>query len=58
MNVTDQFYAPAALLPGKVLPEPRLGEPQIRSGRDGERKNPCPCQESDLSRPTRSHSLY
>jgi hypothetical protein len=32
----------------------RLGEPQSRSGFDGEKKIPAPCQESNPSRPARS----
>jgi hypothetical protein len=49
MGVSDQRHTPAALYPrGKGPPIPivqeagRLGGPQSRSGRRGEKKNPLP----------------
>jgi hypothetical protein len=59
MEMSRHLYAPAALPPGKELLYPldrRLGGPQSRPGRGGEKKNSphCPCQESNPGRPARS----
>jgi hypothetical protein len=54
MEVSGQRHALAALPLGKELPAPmdrKLGEPQSQFGCGGEEKNPCPCQELNLSCP-------
>jgi hypothetical protein len=58
MQVGGQFYAPAALSLGEKSRYPsdrRLGGLQRRSGRGGEeKKNSCPCRESNPGRLARS----
>jgi hypothetical protein len=41
-EVSGQFHAPTALLPGKEQLDRRLCGPQSRSGRGGEEKNSQP----------------
>jgi hypothetical protein len=47
-NFTFSLHSPRYPL------ERRLREPQSRSGRGGEEKNPCHCRDSNLGRPARS----
>jgi hypothetical protein len=57
MKLSGQLHDPAALLPGKSPRYPlgrKLGGPHSRSGRDGEEKSLCPCQESNPGRPARN----
>jgi len=56
LDVSGQRHAPAALASGKgtrYQSGRRLGGPQNRYGSGGEEKNPCPCRESNTSRPAR-----
>jgi hypothetical protein len=57
MEVSGQLHAPVALTTGKCSRyalDRRLGEPQSRSERGGEEKNPRPYRESSPGRPVRS----
>jgi hypothetical protein len=54
MEVSGQLQDPAALPPGKEpldLRDRRLGGPQFRSGRSGEKKNSQPHRESNTRTP-------
>jgi len=61
MEVSGKSHASAALTPDKNFRCPmhsRLGELQNFAVSGGKEKtNPCPCQESNSDRPTRSQTL-
>jgi hypothetical protein len=65
MGVNGQRHAPAALYPRGKKPryplDRRLGGPQSRSGRRGQKKSPLPLlgiESRSPDRPARSQTLY